>query len=60
MNWDQIEQKWEEMTRRVQQPSSLPVKIREALSQNGPGIVAPDPVTASGLIGRMIDAKSEA
>ncbi len=34
MNWDQIEQKWGEMTRRVQPTALLPSAIRTVSPQN--------------------------
>ncbi len=58
MNWDQIELKWAEMTRRVQAPSSLSSKIEVSLSQAKRDL-APviDPAILPGLAASLIAGK---
>ncbi len=50
MNWDQIERKWGEMTRRVQPTASLPSAIRIMSPQQEPDDLLPvDPTISRGL-----------
>lgn len=59
MNWDQIERKWEEMTRRVQSPSSLPSVI-QAKTLKDQVELSPmiDPAASPTETGRLIARKS--
>ncbi len=59
MNWDQIERKWDEMTRRVQPPSSLPSLIGSGPLQTGPVLPSEiDPAASSGLSETLIGGKT--
>lgn len=50
MNWDQIERKWGEMTRRVQPTPSLPSAMRTMSPQKEPDVLLPiDRTAALGL-----------
>lgn len=52
MDWNQIEQKWDEMAHRVQPQSSLPFKSRLKPSLDEPKLLSTiDPLTHLGLTG---------
>ncbi len=58
MNWDQIERKWGEMTRRVQPLSSLQSAMRTTSPQNEPDdLLAIDPTAALGLAESLSSGK---
>jgi len=58
MNWDQIERKWDEMTRRVQSPSSLSTTIQGKSSRDEPELESVDGQAGSAdLTERSSEAK---
>lgn len=59
MKWDQIEQKWEEMTRRVQPICSLPSTGQDKLSKGEQeGASAKGPVARTDLLANAVVAKT--
>lgn len=58
MNWDQIERKWGEMTRRVEAPSSLSSTLQTKATQDDADLLeAMPPAVLSGSAEGLISGK---
>jgi len=57
MDWDQIERKWDEMTRRVQSPSSRSTTIQAKSSRDEPEL---EPVDGQAGSADLTERSSEA